>query len=176
MAKLLELNQYLIREKFLKIFGNKFRIMDEQDNLYGFCDQKRFKIKEDLRIYDDENKIIGEIPTGYKFGWLPEHGLDHSTEAGSNLGNWDHKRDGSIRSGLKLTRTLSINLNYSQNFSTNRASSGLEQLSMQRDYFAYGEYMENGMPIPGWSFRLSGLEKLPVIKWVAKSVSLEHSY
>ena len=122
------------------------------------------------------NQIIGEIPTGYKFGWLPGHGLDHSAEAGSNLGNWDHKRDGSIRSGLKLTRTLSINLNYSQNFSTNRASSGLEQLSMQRDYFAYGEYMENGMPIPGWSFRLSGLEKLPVIKWVAKSVSLEHSY
>jgi len=56
MAKLLELNQYLIREKFWKIFGNKFRIMDEQENLYGFCDQKRFKIKEDLRIYDDENK------------------------------------------------------------------------------------------------------------------------
>ena len=56
MAKLLELNQYLIREKFLKIFGNKFRIMDEQENLYGFCDQKRFKIKEDLRVYDDENK------------------------------------------------------------------------------------------------------------------------
>ena len=32
------------------------------------------------------------------------------------------------------------------------------------------------MPIPGWSFRLSGLEKLPVIKWIAKSVSFEHSY
>ena len=56
MAKLLELNQYLIREKFLKIFGNKFRIMDSQDNLYGFCEQKRFRIKEDLRIYDDEQK------------------------------------------------------------------------------------------------------------------------
>lgn len=56
MAKLLELNQYLIREKFLKIFGNKFRIMDAQDNLYGFCEQKRFKIKEDIRVYDDENK------------------------------------------------------------------------------------------------------------------------
>ena len=56
MARLLELNQYLIREKFLKIFGNKFRIMDEQDNLYGFCEQKRFRIKEDIRIYDDENK------------------------------------------------------------------------------------------------------------------------
>ena len=56
MAKLLELNQYLIREKFLKFFGNKFRIVDEQNNLYGFCEQKRFRIKEDIRIYDDENK------------------------------------------------------------------------------------------------------------------------
>ena len=56
MAKLLELNQYLIREKFLKFFGNKYRIVDEQENLYGFCEQKRFRIKEDIRIYDDENK------------------------------------------------------------------------------------------------------------------------
>ena len=56
MAKLLELNQYLIREKFLKIFGNKFRIMDSQDNLYGFCEQKRFKIKEDIRKQNTYNK------------------------------------------------------------------------------------------------------------------------
>jgi uncharacterized protein YxjI len=56
MAKLLELNQYLIREKFLKIFGNKFRIMDSDDNLYGFCEQKRLRIKEDIRLYDDESK------------------------------------------------------------------------------------------------------------------------
>ena len=56
MAKLTELNQYLIREKFLKIFGNKFHIMDEIGQLYGFCEQKRFRIKEDIRLYDDENK------------------------------------------------------------------------------------------------------------------------
>ena len=56
MAKLTELNQYLIREKFLKIFGNKFHIMDKHDQLYGFCEQKRFRIKEDIRLYDDENK------------------------------------------------------------------------------------------------------------------------
>lgn len=56
MAKLTELNQYLIREKFLKIFGNKFHIMDEHDQLYGFCEQKRFRIKEDIRLYDDESR------------------------------------------------------------------------------------------------------------------------
>ena len=56
MAKLTELNQYLIREKFLKIFGNKFHSMDENGQLYGFCEQKRFRIKEDIRLYDDESK------------------------------------------------------------------------------------------------------------------------
>ncbi len=56
MAKLTELNQYLIREKFLKIFGNKFHIMDGNDQLYGFCEQKRFRLKEDIRLYDDETK------------------------------------------------------------------------------------------------------------------------
>ncbi len=122
------------------------------------------------------NQIIGTVPSGYKFGWLPDHNLEQSSEAGSNLGRWDHKRDGSIRSGLKLTRSLSISLNFSQNYSTNRSSSGLEQINMQRDYFAYGEYMENGLMIPGWSFRLGGLEKLPIINLITKGVSLEHSY
>ena len=57
MAKLIELNQYMIREKFWKIFGNKFHIVDEQHTLYGFCEQKRFRLKEDLRLYDDESKM-----------------------------------------------------------------------------------------------------------------------
>ena len=56
MAKLIELNQYMIREKFWKIFGNKFHIVDESDTLHGFCEQKRFKLKEDLRLFDDESK------------------------------------------------------------------------------------------------------------------------
>ena len=122
------------------------------------------------------NQIIGTVPVGYKFGWVPEHGLRHSDEIGTNKGNWDHKRDGSIRSGLKLTRSISINLNYSQNLSTNRSASGLEQISVQRDYLAYGRYLDQGSPIPGWSFRISGLEKLPIINWLAKNASLEHSY
>ena len=95
---------------------------------------------------------------------------------GSNLGTWDHKRDGSIRSGIKLTRAITISTNFSQNFTTTISSSGLEQLSMTRDYLPIGDLFNNGLPFPGWSFRLSGLEKWPIIKWVAKSASFEHSY
>ena len=50
------MNQYMIREKFWKIFGNKFWFEDVNEKRYGFCEQKRFKLKEDIRIYVDESK------------------------------------------------------------------------------------------------------------------------
>ena len=56
MTSVLDLNQYMIREKFWKIFGNKFWFEDVNEKRYGFCEQKRFKLKEDIRIYMDESK------------------------------------------------------------------------------------------------------------------------
>jgi len=56
MTGVLDLNQYMIREKFWKIFGNKFWFEDVDEKRYGFCEQKRFKLKEDIRIYSDESK------------------------------------------------------------------------------------------------------------------------
>ena len=44
--------------------------------------------------------VLGEIPLGYRLGLMREHGLDYSTLVGSNTGNFDHKRDLSLRSGL----------------------------------------------------------------------------
>ena len=108
--------------------------------------------------------VIGDVPLGYRFGWEPDHGLSHSERIGSDIGAWDHKRDFSLRSGFNLTRSISTSLNYSQNVSTTRSGSGTEQRNMSRDYFAYGEKLENGLPLPGWSIRWSGLEKLPIIK------------
>ena len=122
------------------------------------------------------NQIIGDVPIGYKFGWLPYHDLEQSSEVGSNLGSWDHKRDASIRSGIKLSRSITVSTNFSQNFSTTRSNTGLEQMSMTRDFVAYGDLLNQGLPFPGWSFRVSGLEKWPIIKKIAKSASMEHSF
>ena len=122
------------------------------------------------------NQVIGSVPSGYKFGWIPEHGLEQSSEVGSNIGSWDHKRDGSLRSGVKLSRLITINFNFSQNFSSVISGSGIEQRTMTRDYITFDELFKNGIPFPGWSFRVSGVEKWPIIKWVAKSASLDHSY
>ena len=122
------------------------------------------------------NQVIGEVPAGYKFGWIPDHGLEQSEEVGTNLGSWDHKRDASLRSGLKLTRAITINFNFSQNFSRVISGTSVEQMTMTRDYIAFDELFAEGSPFPGWSFRVGGVEKWPIIKWVAKTASLDHSY
>ena len=120
--------------------------------------------------------VIGDIPLGYRFGWQPDHGLDHSEKVGSDIGAWDHKRDFSLRSGLNLTKSISTSFNYAQNVSTTRSGSGTEQRNMSRDYFAYGEKLENGLPLPGWSVRWSGLEKLPILNKYLRTLSLEHGF
>jgi len=119
--------------------------------------------------------VIGDIPLGYRLGFNRDHGLDHSEQVGSNTGNWDHKRDFSVRSGLNLTRAMSLSFNYAQNVSSNRRGSGLEQRSMSRDYFSYGKYLENGLPFVGWSIRLTGLERNKFLKRFVRTLSLDHA-
>ena len=46
--------QFTIRRKLLTLFGAKFHIFDATGNLIGFCKQKAFKLKEDIRLYSDE--------------------------------------------------------------------------------------------------------------------------
>lgn len=49
---------YLIRKKVFTIFGAKFHIYDTYGRLIGFCKQKAFKLKEDIRIYTDESRSV----------------------------------------------------------------------------------------------------------------------
>ena len=119
--------------------------------------------------------VIGDTPLGYRLGFNQDHGLNHSEQVGSNTGNWDHKRDFSVRSGLNLTRAMSLSFNYAQNVSSNRRGSGLEQRSMSRDYFSYGKHLINGLPFVGWSIRLTGLERNKFLKRFVRTLSLDHA-
>ncbi len=47
-------NFYRIRKKVLTLW-NKYWIEDQQGNILGFSKMKMFKLKEDIRIYTDEN-------------------------------------------------------------------------------------------------------------------------
>jgi len=48
--------QYTIRTKFFRLFGGAFHIYDHQGGLALYSDMKRFRLKEDIRLYDDEAK------------------------------------------------------------------------------------------------------------------------
>jgi uncharacterized protein YxjI len=48
-------NQYLVRRKILTIVGAKFHIFDSAGNLVFFSKMKAFKLREDIRLYRDEN-------------------------------------------------------------------------------------------------------------------------
>ncbi|MFQ6612649.1 MAG: cell surface protein SprA [Fidelibacterota bacterium] len=119
--------------------------------------------------------VLGTPPMGYRMGWLADHGLPYSDQVGTNTGSRDHKRDFSIRTGLNLSRQISLSMNFAQSVSTNLRGSGLEQRTLSRDYLSYGKHLNSGFPFVGWSLRWTGLERNRYLrKWV-RTVSLDHA-
>ncbi len=48
--------QYLLARQFWKFLGANFRIYDSYGRLALFCNQKAFRLKQDIRVYSDESK------------------------------------------------------------------------------------------------------------------------
>lgn len=46
---------YLIRKKILSLFGSKFHIYDPGGNLVFYSKMKPFRLREDIRLYTDED-------------------------------------------------------------------------------------------------------------------------
>lgn len=47
---------YLVRTKLLRLFGGAFHIYNENGQLVLYSEQKRFRIREDIRLYSDESQ------------------------------------------------------------------------------------------------------------------------
>lgn len=54
MTAAFDATRYTIRRKLLKLFGASFQIFDGSERLIGFCKQKAFKLREDIRVFEDE--------------------------------------------------------------------------------------------------------------------------
>lgn len=48
--------RYTIRKQIVRFIGAGFDIFDERGDLFGYCNQKGFKLREDIRIYTDRTK------------------------------------------------------------------------------------------------------------------------
>lgn len=49
------LSEFTIRRKVFTLFGASFHIYNPDGSLFGYCRQKAFKLKEDIRVYSDES-------------------------------------------------------------------------------------------------------------------------
>lgn len=47
---------YTIRRKILTFFGGSFHVYDREGRVVGFCRQRAFKLREDLRLFKDDSK------------------------------------------------------------------------------------------------------------------------
>lgn len=55
MTNPFEHSSYLVRRKFLQLFGSSFHIYDPQGQLVFYSRQKAFKLREDIRLYTGED-------------------------------------------------------------------------------------------------------------------------
>ena len=58
MTNLYEADSYMVRQKVLKLLGQEFHIYsdDSMQQLIGYSKQKALKLKEDIRVFTDEDK------------------------------------------------------------------------------------------------------------------------
>ena len=53
---LFALNRYTVRRKVLKLLGGGFYVLDPDENVVGYSEQKAFKLKEDITVFADEGQ------------------------------------------------------------------------------------------------------------------------
>ena len=120
--------------------------------------------------------VLGAAEIPYRLGLITEHGLDHSEEVGVNTGSRQWQRDFSVRSGLSLTRQITTSFNFAKNKAWGIDGNQVRTETQTRDFLPMGIMGNEGMPLAGWNVRLTGVEKWPLIKKVARSASLEHAF
>ena len=125
----------------------------------------------------DSMKVVsGTASIPFRLGFTDELGLNSSSDVGVNTGSFSRQKDMTLRSGLSLTRKITTTFNYANNQSWSVDGNNVETRSMTQDFVPLGDTGDEGLALPSWTLRWSGVEKWPLIKWVAKSASLEHSF
>jgi len=161
------------KKKNQKKINNRFAM----ERIYGWSKKiEPLSISINNTTNLSSNAIQGKVPLKYRFGFSDTHGLDNASEIGLNTGVDDIKKSLSIRGGIKFNPNTSMNISFSESISSNLNGYGVDIRSINRDYFAYGEHLSNGLPFSNWAFRIGGLEKIKFISPYVNSLSIEHAF
>lgn len=83
--------KYTIRRKVLKIFGAAFHVYDENGSVIGYCKQKAFKLKEDIKLYTGED--MGDMLLSLRAQSIIDFGATYAVTLpdGTSLGSLRRK-------------------------------------------------------------------------------------
>ena len=113
----------------------------------------------------------GHTPSqAYQFGWT----LDPDVEFSENVtqrNTTKQDRRITLRSGFKITPQLTTKLDYEYSTTNNQSTQATGTVT--QSVFVW---KDNVLPLPNWSIQWRGLEKLPLLNKIAKSISLSHTF
>ena len=117
--------------------------------------------------------ITGDPRLDYQLGWTMNPGVSQSENLTSDRSSESYQKRINMRSGFKIMRVITTNLTYNLSSSTTE----LTQVSRSDSRSAYlVNSGEDLLPLPSWSVTWNGLEKLPLVKKVIKTMTLNHAY
>lgn len=115
----------------------------------------------------------GGMPTfDYMFGRTNDPGMESVAGVGTNTGSLSESNSLSMQSGLNIIKKMDLSLKY------NIERSRRESTTITGDYSESWFYSEKngGFPIPEWSLRWSGLEKIAILSKISQRISFDHNF
>ena len=125
MAIQLEHQQYTVRRKVLQLVGATFHVLDPHDQIVFYSTLKAFKLREDIRLYADEDMVtdlivisarqiidisatydVTDATSGEKMGALKREGLKSILKDEWTILDVDEQEMGKVKEDSWLTAIL----------------------------------------------------------------------
>ncbi len=96
----------------------------------------------------------------------------------SGIPGFSHKYidDLSLNSGVRITTKVNTTFQFKNNSTLTIQSGGQETKTDKISFFPLGNKGENGLPFVNWGINWSGMEKLPFLNKVLKSMTISHNF
>ncbi|MBN2091536.1 hypothetical protein JW964_18125, partial [candidate division KSB1 bacterium] len=120
----------------------------------------------------NENSNLSGLQEGmpswaYRLSPRSDPGILLEKNAGERNSTFSRSENYSIQSGLDISTDMKLTFAYKFN-------SDVQDATQKTGGSSHNNF--NGNPFPDWTFRWSGLEKIPFVKKIATRVSLDHAY
>jgi len=149
-----------------RIFGKVFKKIDPISITY-----------QEKKSANHYGILNGADPSfAYTMGFnIEDPGVKFSDDATTQKSSLRYDKNMSLGTGFNVTSRISVKLDYK--YSRTNTQSTQNTTNISKSFLVLNPEARNkGIPIPNWTIQWNGLEKLPLLSKITRSVSLNHSF